>query len=151
MHTLSLRLLLPLLILISSFRTNAATASSITLTSSPNPSIYGRVVSLTATVTAGATGTVTFYDGAIVLGTGRLVSGTASLSTPTLAAGPRRLTAYYRGDSNFTASSSAVLTHTVQAVGGNVLAATTYTPALPYSVTQLHLLWRISTATANPI
>ena len=92
--------------------------------------IYGRVLTLTATVMAGATGTVTFYDGAIVLGTGRVVAGAASLSTPTLAAGTRRLTAYYRGDSNFTASSSAVLTHTVQAVGGNVFATTTYTDAV---------------------
>ena len=59
------------------------------------------MVLLTATVTAGAIGTVTFYDGAIVLGTGRVVGGTASLSTPSLAAGNRRLTAYYGGDANF--------------------------------------------------
>ena len=89
------------------------------------------MVTLTATVTAGATGTVTFYDGAIVLGTGTVVGGAASLSTPSLAAGTHGLRAYYQGDSNFTASTSAVPAQTVQAVAGNVLAATTYTPGLP--------------------
>ena len=119
------------LTLVSLFATKAATISSVVLTSSPNPSTYGRVVTLTATVTAGATGTVTFYDGAIVLGTGTVVGGAASLSTPSLAAGTHGLRAYYQGDSNFTASTSAVPAQTVQAVAGNVLAATTYTPGLP--------------------
>jgi hypothetical protein len=123
---------LPLaLIVVVSFFEAAAATSSITLTSSPNPSTYGQVVSLTATVTAGAAGTVTFYDGAIVLGTARVVSGAATLSTPSLGAGRRRLKAYYLGDSNFTASTSPVRAHTVQAVSANVFAATTYTPGLP--------------------
>jgi hypothetical protein len=123
---------LPLaLIVVVSFFEAAAATSSITLTSSPNPSTYGQVVSLTATVTAGAAGTVTFYDGAIVLGTARVVSGAATLSTPSLGAGRRRLKAYYLGDSNFTASTSPVGAHTVQAVSANVFAATTYTPGLP--------------------
>jgi len=133
----------------ASFDATAATAGSIALTSSPNPSTFGRAVSLTATVTTGATGTVTFYDGAIVLGTGRLAGGVASLSTPSLAAGTRRLTAYYSGDSGFPPA----------------LRLSTPTPCrplaevslprrrtrLPYHRTTRPLQWWISTATASPI
>ncbi|MEI9974098.1 MAG: FG-GAP-like repeat-containing protein [Ignavibacteriota bacterium] len=111
------------------FEMKGATPSTVTLTSSSNPSLYGRAVTLTATVTAGATGSVTFYDGAAVLGSGSVAGGSALLATPSLAAGGHRLAAYYRGDSTFAASTSAVLAHTVQAVGGNVLAAA----ALPAS------------------
>jgi hypothetical protein len=46
-------------------------ASSMELSSSPNPSVYGQLVTFTATVTSGgtpvSTGTVTFQDGGIVL------------------------------------------------------------------------------------
>ena len=128
MHPTYRHLLLALLTLASLFAMKGATPSTVTLTSSPNPSLYGRVVTLTATLTAGATGSVTFYDGAVVLGTGSVAGGSALLSTPSLPAGGHRLTAYYRGDSNFAASTSAVLAHTVQTVGGNVLAATAYAP-----------------------
>jgi hypothetical protein len=39
------------------------TASTTALTASPSPSNYGQPVTLTATVTSGTTGKVTFYDG----------------------------------------------------------------------------------------
>src|ERR1022692_3384035 len=56
--------------------------TTVTLSTSPNPSIFGAPVLMTATVTpATATGKVTFYDGVTVLGTKSLVSGVASLST----------------------------------------------------------------------
>jgi hypothetical protein len=45
----------------------------VTLTSSQNPSNFGQAVTFTATVTGTSpTGTVTFKDGATVLGTGTL-------------------------------------------------------------------------------
>src|SRR5438876_11721046 len=60
------------------------------------------------------TGTVTFYDGATALGTGSLNSfGQATLSTSALAAGSHAITASYGGNGNFTGSTSAVLTQTV--------------------------------------
>ena len=43
-------------------------ASSTVLATSPSPSLYGAPVTLIATVFLGATGQVTFYDGATVLG-----------------------------------------------------------------------------------
>ncbi len=72
--------------------------TTVTLTTSPNPSTFGAPVVMTATVTpATATGKVTFYDGVTVLGTKSLVSGAASLSTIALPAGTRHLRAYYSG------------------------------------------------------
>jgi len=47
----------------------AQTASSVSLVPSANPSTLGQQVTLTAAVTSGATGKVTFYDGTTVLGT----------------------------------------------------------------------------------
>ena len=51
----------------------AATATTTSLVSSPDPSTYGEPVLLTATVgPSAATGKVTFYDGTTVLGTAPL-------------------------------------------------------------------------------
>src|SRR5579871_1091666 len=72
--------------------------TAVTLSSSPSPSIYGAPVVLTATITpATATGKVTFYDGATILGTKSVASGTAALSTIALPAGNRKLRAYFAG------------------------------------------------------
>ena len=113
-------LLLCFCIVASLVETKAATTSSVTLTLTPNPSAYGSVVALRATVTAGATGAVTFYDGATVLGTARVVGTAATLSTVLPGTGNRRLTAYYAGDSTFSASTSTVLLQNVQAVDESV-------------------------------
>ena len=96
------------------------TAASITtLASSANPSGYGNAVTLTATVTgSGGTpgGTVTFKDGAAVLGTATLNgSGQATFTTSTLSASgsPHSLTAVYGGDGSFSSSSSSALSQVV--------------------------------------
>jgi hypothetical protein len=74
----------------------AQTATTVTLPASPNPVVYGRPLSLTATTTpAGANGTVTFYDGAQVLGTAPDWAGIATFTTTQIAAGNRSLTAIY--------------------------------------------------------
>ncbi|MFI6156272.1 FG-GAP-like repeat-containing protein [Kitasatospora sp. NPDC051170] len=94
-----------------------------TLTSDPDPSAYGRPVTLTATVcpapatTGTPTGTVTFRDGTTVLGTAPVRAsggcGTATLATSTLGVGPHGLTAEYGGDATFLGATSAVLTQQV--------------------------------------
>jgi len=89
------------------------TASSTALTASPNPSNYGQPVTLTATVTSGATGKVTFYDGVTILGVGTLSGGQASITTVMLASGNRKLRAYYQGDATYAASGSALTQQTV--------------------------------------
>jgi hypothetical protein len=91
-------------------------ATSTTLNSSPNPSIYGQAVTLTATVSSGPgvpTGTVTFYDGTTTLGTGTLNSGHATLSTAGLSASTHSMSASYGGDTNFATSTSGAVAQTV--------------------------------------
>ena len=56
----------------------------------------------TVTVPAGATGTVSFFDGTTLLGTAPVTGNTASLTVSTLAAGTHTITAVYSGDANFT-------------------------------------------------
>ena len=83
------------------------------LSSSLNPSTSDQAVTFTATVTTGATGTVTFLDGSTPFGTGTLVNGQASFTVPTLTVGTHTITASYAGDLSYVAATSAPLTQTV--------------------------------------
>ncbi len=87
----------------SSYVVNKAN-STITGTSTLNPSIYGDSVTFNVTVTgAGATptGTLTFIDGATQIGTPvTLTGGAASITTPSLTAGSHTIKFQYSGDSN---------------------------------------------------
>lgn len=98
--------------------TKAATKT--TIASSLLSLIRGQDVTLTANVSVVApgagtpTGTVTFLDGATVLGAAPLsVAGQASLTTDALNAGARSITARYVGDSSFATSVSPALVETV--------------------------------------
>src|ERR1035438_4957287 len=91
------------------------TQNSTSLTASPNPSNYGQPVTLTATVTSGATGKVTFYDGVTILGVGTLSGTRASISTVMLPSGKQKLRAYYHGDGAYAPSSSTSIQQTVTA------------------------------------
>jgi hypothetical protein len=93
-------------------------ATTTTLTSSPNPSVYGQPVLLTATVTSSAGAppngeTVTFQQGSTVLGTGTLNGGTATFSVSTLAVGTKGLNAVYSGDSKFNTSTSSTVSQVI--------------------------------------
>jgi len=93
-------------------------ATTTTLSSSPNPSAYGQAVVFTATVTSSIGAlpdgeTVTFTQGATVLGTGTLSGGSTSFTTSTLKAGTTSVTAVYGGDSNFAGSTSKVVSQVV--------------------------------------
>ena len=82
--------------------------ANITLTSSPNPSIYGQSVTFTATVPSGVTGTVQFVDGTTVLGTATITGTTATYTTNSLTPGTHPVTAVYSGDANYNPATSAV-------------------------------------------
>ncbi len=82
---------------------------------SPNPATQGSPVTLTMTVPASATGTVTFYDGTTILGTGTVVNGAATLTVTNLAAGSHSITAAYGGDANHTAATSPAMSLTINA------------------------------------
>jgi trimeric autotransporter adhesin len=91
-------------------------ASTTTVASSANPSVYGNAVTFTAAVTpASATGTITFQDGASVLGTAPVSGGQAAFTTNRLlaATSPHAITALYSGDSNYNPSSSSTMVQTV--------------------------------------
>jgi Bacterial Ig-like domain (group 3)/FG-GAP-like repeat len=90
--------------------------STTTLTSSPNPSTFAQAVTLTATVSSGAsggpTGKVAFLNGTTHLGSTTLSSGTATLITTKLPVGTLTLTANYEGDTQ-SAKSSGTTSQTV--------------------------------------
>jgi hypothetical protein len=87
--------------------------STTTLVAGPSSPQYGDPVTLTATVTSGATGAVSFYDGSVLLGTGTVSNGVATLTTTTLGAGTHSITATYNGDATYASSQSAPATVTV--------------------------------------
>jgi hypothetical protein len=95
---------------------SAATATTTTLTSSANPSQAGQTVTLVAFVAGDApTGTVTFTELGITLGTSPVVaSGQADLVVTGWQAGTHTVTATYSGDAN-NDSSVGVLTQSVLA------------------------------------
>src|SRR5467141_4044967 len=93
-------------------------ANSTSVASSNNPSIFGSAVTFTATVKPATgsgtpTGTVTFNDGATVLGAGTLSGATATFTTSGLTGGTHSITAIYGGDANFASSTSPALMQTV--------------------------------------
>jgi len=89
-------------------------ATSITLTSSVNPSQLNQSTTLTANLAAlgTPTGTVKFYDGATLIGTANLSGTTASISVSFSTPGTHPLKAVYSGDVN-TAPGTATLAQIV--------------------------------------
>jgi hypothetical protein len=97
-------------------KVNPATSTTI-LVSSANPSFSGESVTFRANVlpevSGTATGTVTFLDGTIPLGSAPLASGVAAFSIANLTVGTHDITASYGGDLNFTGSVSPALNQVV--------------------------------------
>ncbi len=92
------------------------------LNASPNPSVYGSSTTFTATITPkpGAplpTGTVTFYEGALLLGTAPLgaagESANAIFSTSALSVGAHTIHAVYSGDSDYSTLTTPSVTQNV--------------------------------------
>ena len=107
-----------------------------TLATSPSSSQYGDPVTLTATVTAGATGTASFYDGSVYLGQGTVAAGVSTLSTTTLNGGTHMITATYNGDATYASSTSGPAIVTVAkktgAGGGPALTVTVLNESREY-------------------
>ncbi len=105
---------------------NEACSSAVSLSSTPNPSMYPDVATFAAVVSGGVTpvtGDVVFKEGATTLGTVTTASGTATLPLSTLATGTHNIVASYLGDAGHAPASSAIYKHTVLAVP-----RTTFTP-----------------------
>jgi large repetitive protein len=98
--------------------TLSVTGGSIALTASPaNSSTLGTTVNLSATIAsstisaeggAAPTGSLAFYDGSTLLGSGTISSGSATYAVVSPPVGSHLYSAKYIGDSNYTAYSSAL-------------------------------------------
>jgi len=79
----------------------SATLDALTVSASPNSSVYGGAVQFTATEEfPNASGTVTFSDGSTTLGSATMSSDVATYSNSSLAAGGHSITASYTGNSS---------------------------------------------------
>ena len=112
----------------------AATNTTTVLTSSVNPSVYGQVVTFTATVSAVGgsgtpTGSVSFLVDGSVVGSTTLSNGVTSFSTSVIAAGNHSIMATYAGNGSFNASSSAALTQVVNTSGTTTTLTATPNPS----------------------
>jgi hypothetical protein len=131
--------------LLSQVVNGASTTTAVS--SSPNPSTFGQAATLSATIQTAfggnATGTINFLDGTTSLGTATVSSNAAQLSVSTLSAGSHSITAKYNGDTNFSGSTSAALTQTVnQAATATSIASSLNPSAFGQSV--------VLTATIQP-
>jgi large repetitive protein len=86
---------------------------TITLTSSANPAAYGSSITLTASISNGATGTITFYNSGTSIGTGTISAGVASLSISSLALGSHSMTAGYASNTDYNAATSNTVTQNI--------------------------------------
>ena len=121
---------------------NAAKAATVTtLTSTPTPLVSVVPVSFTATVapanavagtTYTLTGTVSFYDGASLLGTATVNGDSATLSGITLAAtASHTIRAVYSGDTSWLTSTSNLLTLAQTSQADTVVLTANYSVAPP--------------------
>ncbi len=110
--------------------------STTSISSQPDPTVYGQPVTFTATVqdvapgTAVPTGTVTFMNGSTALGTVKLLGGEATFTFKTLPAGSDSITAVYNGDSTIAPSTSPVLTQTVNQDGTTATVTSNRNPSV---------------------
>jgi hypothetical protein len=103
-----------------------------TLTSSPNPALYLQTITFTATVSSPIgtpTGTVTFKEGTVVLGTGILSGGVASLQLG-LPVGKHFIQATYGGAATLAASTSKAITQQVSKAGTTTALISSQNPSV---------------------
>jgi hypothetical protein len=103
------------------------------LSSSPNPSVFGQPITLTASVTSRLgipTGTVNFYDGTTRLGSSSLNNGVASWNASSLNAGTQSLTASYLGSGSFYPSTSSPFSQSVNKTSTSTVVTSSSDPVL---------------------
>jgi hypothetical protein len=114
-------------------------ASSVVLSSTPNPSTAGQAVTLRAIVSGGSgapTGTVQFLNAGASLGSAALSGGVATLSTTSLTAGAHSLSAVYSGNSTYKGSTSPAISQTVNPAAKTTPTATITSSLNPATVGQ---------------
>jgi len=114
--------------------------TTIVVASSPTPTVFGQPTTLTASIQVSAPGsghpggTVSFYDGTTLLGTGTVdpVTGLATLTSASLPSGNHAFTVSYTGDGSFLPTDSASSGHSPVSHDvnlGNVTVSVTPSPA----------------------
>ena len=128
-------------------------------TGSPSTSVFSQPIMLDVTVAATAagaptpTGSVTFYDNGVNLGSATLSSAQASITLAGLPVGTDNLTAVYSANATIAASTSNTVVETVSKAASN-LALTLSTGSNPstygQNLTFTATVSNVSPATANP-
>jgi Tol biopolymer transport system component len=95
----------------------AAATPAITLTTSRQPAGSTQSMTFTATITVATSGTIAFYDGGTLLGSGAIASGRATLTVASLPAGSHAITARFQGTASAPPVISPVLVQSVTATG----------------------------------
>jgi uncharacterized protein (TIGR03437 family) len=132
----------------SSSATATHTGSSVSLSSSVNPSALGQAVKFTAVVTVGqasagiVTGTVKFSDGATELASVNVSGGIAVFTTSALGGGSHNIIAAYSGNGTFLPAQSSYY----QTVNASVTMTTAAAPTAPVSGQAV-----VFTATVNAV
>jgi hypothetical protein len=85
----------------------------LSLNTSGTPSLLDQQVTITATITGGVTGMVTFYDGFTLIGRAPINGATATIATM-LTAGNHSISATWEGNSSYSTVASAAIAQTVQ-------------------------------------
>ncbi len=109
-------------------------ATTTTLTSAPNPSVFGQPVVFTATVTGNSggtpTGTVGLLENSVTLITTTLnASGIVTFTLPNLNVGSHQISANYSGDATFGSSTSPALAQVVTKASTSTALASAPNPA----------------------
>ena len=113
--------------------TTTKTATTTTLVSSLNPSVFGQSVTFTATVTASGgtpTGTVAFMNGTATLKTVTLSAGVAKFTSTTLTVGTHSITAVYNGSVTFATSTSSAVSQVVNKASTTTTLASSLNPSV---------------------
>jgi hypothetical protein len=111
---------------------SASTSSTTTLTSTRNPSSAGQAVTFRASVTGpsgSVSGTVQFYDGAVLLGSAVISGGVAQLTTTSLGPGGHAIVARYLGNGSLPPSVSPALAQTVGSQSKSSSTAVSFSPS----------------------
>ena len=123
------------------------------LVATSGPSTYGASVTITATVPATATGTISFTSGSgastINLGSGTISSNTVSISTTALPTGSDTITATYSGDVGNNTNTGIV----VQTVGKAtpILPAPVVSPTSPVALASVTITENVPVGTPGPV
>jgi hypothetical protein len=132
--------------------------TTLALTSSVNPSVFGQRITFSANVSVLApggggpsSGTVTFFDNGTMIGSGALGDGPATFSISTLAVGNHPITATFGGNASFNGSTG-TLTGNPQVVSKATTTTVLTTSASPSTFGQsVTLTATISTAATGTI